>query len=105
MSRGVVILENANQTLYLPVFHKNRNFVYEVLTNAILQLKPGEKEGRFHQGTDFFEMADAIGRDKSGSDLFIGPESIPYETPASIIATAEFVFAVNFQDRKIVIVK
>jgi hypothetical protein len=105
MWRGILVINTRDQTLYLPIFHDDRDFAYCVLTETMERWKPRETQSPFNDGVDFYEIADAIGREKSKSHIFIGPESIPYETPDSIISHASYVFAVNFEDRKIVIMK
>ena len=105
MSRGILVINKRDQTLYLPIFHNDREFAYSVLTETMERWKPRETKSPFKDGVDFYEIADAIGRGRSKSHLFIGPESIPYETPDSIISNASYVFAIDFEEGKIVVVK
>lgn len=99
------ILEQTIQELFLPIFHEDREFVYSVLTDAMEKWKPKTGDDSFSSVQDFYEIADAIGQQRSNSHLFIGPESIPFETLDSIIKNQPYVFTVDYENRKIVSMK
>jgi hypothetical protein len=105
MSRGILVINKSDHDLYLPIFHDDREFVYSVLMESMERWKPREAKLHFHESLDFYEIADAIGRERTKSHLFIGPESVPYENQDSIVSHALYVFAVDFLGRKIVVVK
>lgn len=98
-------LEHTTRELYLPIFHEDREFVKSVLTDAMDTWKQRENKKSCDYSVVFYEIADAIGRERTKSHLFIGPESIPYETPDSIFEHAAYVFTPNFEDGTIVILK
>ena len=104
MWRGILVINNRDQIHYLPIFHEDREFAYSVLTEAMDRWKSIERKGSSFDSADFYGIADAIGRERSKSPIFIGPESV-YETLDSIISNESYVFAVDFEERKIVVVK
>lgn len=104
MDRGILVINKRDHALYLPIFHEDREFAYSVLTEAMDRWKPKERKGSSFDSVDFYEIADAIGREKSKTPVFIGPESV-YETFDSIIRHESYVLAVDFEERKIVIMK
>ena len=98
-------LEHTTRELYLPIFHEDREFVKSVLTDAMDTWKQRENKKPYDYSLAFYEIAAAIGRERTKSHLFIGPESIPYETPDSILEQAAYVFTPNYQDGTIVTLK
>jgi len=98
-------LEHTTRELYLPIFHEDREFVNSVLTDAMDTWKQRENKKPYDYSLAFYEIAASIGREMTKSHLFIGPESIPYETPDSILEHAAYVFTVDFETQKIIALK
>ena len=98
-------LEHTTRELYLPIFHEDREFVNSVLTDAMDTWNQRDDKKPYDESVVFYEIADSIGRERTKSHLFIGPESIPYETPDSILEHAAYVFTPNFEDGTIVTLK
>jgi len=110
MKNGILVIKKfiqyTIQELYLPIFHEDRDFVNSVLSDAMIMWKRYEKtNSQDDNNREYFIIADAIGRERLKSDLFIGFESIPYEKPESIINHASYVFRVDFENQKIVTLK
>ena len=104
LDKGTV-LEHTIRELYLPIFYEDREFVNSVLIDAMNAWKLLETKRSYRSLEDFFTIADSLGRKRSRSHLFIGMESVPYETPDSIIRDAAYVFGVDFENQKIVSMK
>lgn len=98
-------LEDTIQELTLPVFHEDREFVNTILTEAMEIWRLREKNRDvFDPAVEFYKIADAFGRDKVKSHIFIGPEST-YESLDTVLINRPYVFSVDFENQKIVCMK
>ena len=104
MQGGVLVVPNAAKTLYVPVFHGGRETAYAILSDAMAGWTPPGKADPFFDRLDFYRHADRMGRDLTGSRLFLGPEFVPF-APDAVFCDALYVFTVDFAARKIVVVK
>jgi hypothetical protein len=94
--------------LFLPIFNKDRTFVYSVLTDAMERWKLREKKDSPDPAREFYDIANAIGMERSKTSVFIGPEAIWIGSPLSLeeaIANWPYVFTVDFENEKIVTLK
>ncbi|MFY9800786.1 MAG: hypothetical protein WAK10_06020, partial [Methanoregula sp.] len=86
---------------YFPIFIDDREFVYSVLAQAMEQWKQRETQDAEHDGMVFFEIANAIGKERTKSYQFIGAESIPERELEEGFNQASYIFAVDFAGGKI----
>jgi len=111
MESGVLFLKktfhgHTVQELHLPIFHQDRDFVYSVLTDSMNIWKQQDKKNSAdNDHLVFYKIADAVGRERTKSQIFIGPESIPYENLELIISNRPYVFTVDFEEQKIILLK
>jgi hypothetical protein len=93
------------QELYLPIFHENREQVHSILIDAMDSWELRKNEVSFYPLQDFFSIVETLGRERTRSHLFIGPESVPFETLQTAIRDRPFVFTVDFERKKIISLK
>jgi len=74
MSRGILVINQRDQTLYLPIFHEDHEFAYSVLTEAMERWKLRETKSPFNESVDFYAIAGTTERERSKSHHFIGSE-------------------------------
>ena len=66
--------------------------------------QPPGKADPFYDRLDFYECADRLGKERTGTHLFLGPEFVPF-APDAVFCDAAYVFTVDFAEKKIVVVK
>jgi hypothetical protein len=64
------------------------------------QVKKAKAEDAMYDGMDFFEIANAIGKERTKSHQFIGAESIPERELEAGFTQASYIFAVDFKQGK-----
>lgn len=99
------ILEREDHDRTLPVFCADRELVYSVLKDAMDRWVSEAKPGKWNEPGNFYQYANGLGKARTNSHLFIGPESIPYVTPEQAIRDAGYVFLIDYINGKIETVK
>jgi hypothetical protein len=101
MRKGILVTKKGTKEGYFPIFIDDREFVYSVLAQAMEQWKQRETKDAMHDGMEFFEIANAIGKEMTKSHQFIGAESIPERELEAGFNQASYIFAVDFAGGKI----
>jgi hypothetical protein len=101
MRKGILVTKKGNKEGYFPIFIDDRDFVQTVLAEAMEQWKQRETKDPVHDGMVFFEIANAIGKERTRSHQFIGAESIPEKELEAGFTQASYIFAVDFKEGKI----
>jgi hypothetical protein len=101
MRKGILVTKKGTKEGYFPIFIDDREFVHSVLAEAMEQWKQRETKDAVHDGMEFFEIANAIGKERTKSHQFIGAESIPERELEAGFTQASYIFAVDFQGGKI----
>ena len=101
MRKGILVSKKGTKEGYFPMFIDDREFVYSVLAQAMEQWKQRETKDAVDDGMEFFEIANAIGKERTKSHQFIGAESIPEKELEAGFNQASYIFAVDFAGGKI----
>lgn len=101
MRKGILVTKKGTKEAYFPIFIDDREFVYSVLVQAMEQWKQRETQDALHDGMVFFEIANAIGKERTKSYQFIGAESIPEKELEEGFNQASYIFAVDFAGGKV----
>jgi hypothetical protein len=101
MRKGILVSKKGSKEGYFPMFIDDREFVYSVLVQAMEQWKQRETKEAVDAGMEFFEIANAIGKERTKSHQFIGAESIPEKELEAGFNQASYIFAVDFKEGKI----
>ena len=109
MKNGILFLaqtynEHTIQELTLPIFHEDRELVNSILTDAMNVWLHLETKNSLWPHVGFFNTVESLGRKRTKSQVFIGPEST-YETLDSVIKNRPYVFTVDFNEGKIIKLK
>lgn len=91
--------------MYLPIFHKDREFVLSVLTDAMKKWGENERKSLGRESIEFFEIADDLGRKRSRSQLFLGPEAASEQCLGGVeyaCKNALYIFGADFEEKRIV---
>ena len=104
MTRGVLVIRGAAKVLYVPVFDEDKDRAYTVLMEAMKRWESPGRKDPFYDRLDFYELADRMGKEQSGSHRFLGPEFVPF-VPDEVFCDAAYVFTVDFDGRRIIVVK
>jgi hypothetical protein len=99
--KGILVTKKGTKEAYFPMFIDDREFVHSVLAEAMEQWKQRETKDAMHDGMVFFEIANAIGKERTKSHQFIGAESIPERELEAAFNQASYIFAVDFAGGKI----
>ena len=99
--KGILVTKKGTREGYFPIFIDDREFVHSVLAEAMEQWKQRETKDAMHDGMEFFEIANAIGKERTKSHQFIGAESIPGRELEAGFNQASYIFAVDFAGGKI----
>ena len=112
---GLLFINSGIQDLYLPIFHNDRNFALSVLTDAMKIWSSKEREiplfpsCAFQKSScEFYEIADDLGKERSKSPIFIGPEAVSDQCLGGVeyaCKHASYIFFVDFWNRKIETIK
>ena len=101
MRKGILVTKKGNKEVYLSIFVDDREFVQSVLAEAMEQWKQRENKDASDAGMDFYEIANAIGKDRTKSRAFIGTDSIADREIESAFNQAMYIFAVDFEGGKV----
>jgi hypothetical protein len=101
MRKGILVTKKGTKEGYFPMFIDDREFVHSVLVQAMEQWKQRETKDAVDDGMEFFEIANAIGKERTKSHQFIGAESIPERELEAGFNQASYIFAVDFAGGKI----
>ena len=101
MRKGILVSKKGTKEGYFPIFIDDREFVHSVLAEAMEQWKQRETKDAIDDGMEFFEIANAIGKERTKSHQFIGAESIPERELEAGFNQASYIFAVDFAGGKI----
>jgi hypothetical protein len=101
MRKGILVTKKGTKEGYFPIFIDDREFVHSVLAEAMEQWKQRETKDPVHDGIVFFEIANAIGKERTNAHQFIGPESIPEKELEAAFTQASYIFAVDFAGGKV----
>ncbi|WP_321505674.1 hypothetical protein [uncultured Methanoregula sp.] len=94
--------------MYLPIFQDDRVFVFSVLTDAMKKWGEIEKKSQRRDPTVFYEIADTLGKERSRSHIFLGPEAVSEQCLGGkeyACKNALYFFAVDFKEKKIIPLK
>ncbi len=94
--------------MYLPIFNEDRELVLSVLTEAMKKLDDVEVKSPEQQSRAFYEIADDMGRQRSSKGIFLGPEAASEQCLGGVeyaCKNALFIFAVDFNEKRIVTLK
>jgi hypothetical protein len=101
MRKGILVSKKGTKEGYFPIFIDDRDFVHSVLAEAMEQWKQRETHDAMHDGMVFFEIANAIGKERANAYQFIGAESIPEKELEGAFTQASYIFAVDFKEGKV----
>jgi len=101
MRKGILVTKKGTREGYFPIFIDDREFVQSVLAEAMEQWKQHKTQDAVHDGMVFFEIANAIGKERTKSHQFIGAESIPEKELEAGFTQASYIFAVDFKEGKV----
>ena len=101
MRKGILVTKKGPREGYFPIFVDDREFVYSVLAESMEQWKQRETKEAVDAGMEFFEIANAIGKERTKSHQFIGAESIPERELEAGFNQASYIYAVEFAGGKI----
>jgi hypothetical protein len=79
----------------------DRDFVHSVLAETLEQWKERQTKERVNDGMVFFEIANAIGKERTKSHQFIGAESISERDLEEGFNQASYIFAEDFKEGKV----
>lgn len=108
MGIGLLFINNGHHDMYLPIFNEKRELVLSVLTDAVKKWGEPDRKSQERDSIDFYQIADALGRQRSGSHLFLGAEAVSPQCLGGVESACEdalFIFAVDFEKRKIIALK
>lgn len=108
MGLGLLFINNGHQDMYLPIFQEDRMFVFSVLTDAMKKLGETEKKSQNRDSIVFYEIADTLGRERSDSHIFLGPEAVSEQCLGGeeyACKNALYIYAVDFKEKRIITMK
>ena len=70
--KGILVTKKGTKEGYFPIFIDDREFVHSVLAEVMEQWKQRETKDAMDDGMEFFEIANAIGKQRTKSYQFIG---------------------------------
>lgn len=108
MGIGLLFINNGHQDMYLPIFHEDREYAFSVLTDSMKKWSETEKRSKRQDSIVFYEIADTLGKERSVSHIFLGPEAASQQCLGGVEYACEhalYIFAVDFDEKKIITLK
>jgi hypothetical protein len=113
MKFGLLFINNGHREMYLPVFCEDRELAYSVFTDAMKKWSETEEKDHGYYATSFHLIADKLGTERRGTGpydctIFLSPEAVSEQCfggEESACKDADYIFAVDFENEKIVTLK
>jgi hypothetical protein len=113
MKFGLLFINNGHQDMYLPIFCKDRELAYSVLNDAMKKWVESEKRDHWNYATSFHRIVDKLGTERRGTGphdcpLFLSLEAVSQQCFGGVDSAckdADYIFAVDFENQKIVTLK
>ena len=108
MGIGLLFINNSHQDMYLPIFHEDREFVSSILLEAMKKWEETDTKSHRRDSVLFYEIADNLGKERSCSHIFIGPEAASQVCLGGVEYACKnslYIFSVDFKNKKIITLK